>query len=109
MPTPLVIATRESRLALWQAHHVRDLLVQRSIVDLELGAGGPVDHLRAHAVAVRVLESRLRLAGPEPVVVSGDEARFLAAAGRDAPTVAEPPRPVGRLLDVRTTLAPLPG
>ncbi len=27
MPTPIVIATRESRLALWQAEHVRDLLV----------------------------------------------------------------------------------
>jgi len=26
-PTRLVIATRESRLALWQAHHVRDLLL----------------------------------------------------------------------------------
>ncbi|MGC8508837.1 MAG: hydroxymethylbilane synthase, partial [Thiomonas sp.] len=25
-PSSLVIATRESRLALWQAHHVRDLL-----------------------------------------------------------------------------------
>lgn len=29
MSAPLVIATRESRLALWQAQHVRDLLVQR--------------------------------------------------------------------------------
>ncbi len=29
MNTPLVIATRESRLALWQAEHVRDLLQQR--------------------------------------------------------------------------------
>lgn len=29
MPSPIVIATRESRLALWQAHHVRDLLVAR--------------------------------------------------------------------------------
>lgn len=28
-PSRLVIATRESRLALWQAHHVRDLLCQR--------------------------------------------------------------------------------
>jgi hydroxymethylbilane synthase len=27
MPAPIVIATRESRLALWQAEHVRDLLV----------------------------------------------------------------------------------
>jgi hydroxymethylbilane synthase len=29
MSAPLKIATRESRLALWQAEHVRDLLVQR--------------------------------------------------------------------------------
>jgi hydroxymethylbilane synthase len=29
IPSPCVIATRESRLALWQAHHVRDLLTQR--------------------------------------------------------------------------------
>ena len=28
-PQPLLIATRESRLALWQAEHVRDLLVRR--------------------------------------------------------------------------------
>jgi hydroxymethylbilane synthase len=29
MTEPIVIATRESRLALWQAEHVRDLLVER--------------------------------------------------------------------------------
>ena len=29
MPRPLVIATRESPLALWQAHHVKDMLAQR--------------------------------------------------------------------------------
>ena len=29
LPTPLLIATRESRLALWQAEHVRDLLLSR--------------------------------------------------------------------------------
>ena len=29
MPEPLIIATRESRLALWQAEHVRSLLQQR--------------------------------------------------------------------------------
>jgi hydroxymethylbilane synthase len=29
MASPLLIATRESRLALWQAEHVRDLLAQR--------------------------------------------------------------------------------
>ena len=29
MLEPIVIATRESRLALWQAHHVRDVLVNR--------------------------------------------------------------------------------
>src|SRR5262249_41214551 len=87
----------------------RDLLVQHGVVELELCAGRAVDHLRVHAVAVHVLESRPRLAGPEAMVVSGDEARFLAAAGRDTLAVAEPPRPFGRLFDVRTAFAPLPG
>jgi hydroxymethylbilane synthase len=35
-PAPLVIATRESRLALWQAEHVRDLLRDRLGVAVEL-------------------------------------------------------------------------
>ena len=36
MQTSLVIATRESRLALWQAEHVRELLVQRLQLRVEL-------------------------------------------------------------------------
>ena len=36
LPDPLVIATRESRLALWQAEHVRDLLQQRFGLRVEL-------------------------------------------------------------------------
>lgn len=36
LPEPLVIATRESRLALWQAEHVRDLLQQRFGLRVEL-------------------------------------------------------------------------
>jgi hydroxymethylbilane synthase len=36
MTRPIIIATRESRLALWQAHHVRDLLVQRYGATVEL-------------------------------------------------------------------------
>jgi hydroxymethylbilane synthase len=36
MNAPLKIATRESRLALWQAEHVRDLLVQRFGLEVEL-------------------------------------------------------------------------
>ena len=36
LPEPLVIATRESRLALWQAEHVRDLLQQRFALRVEL-------------------------------------------------------------------------
>jgi hydroxymethylbilane synthase len=36
MNAPLKIATRESRLALWQAEHVRDLLVQRFGLGVEL-------------------------------------------------------------------------
>ena len=35
-PLPLTIATRESRLALWQAHHVRDALMSRFGVAVEL-------------------------------------------------------------------------
>ena len=36
MDSPVVIATRESRLALWQAEHVRALLRQRFGLDVEL-------------------------------------------------------------------------
>ena len=36
MKSPTVIATRESRLALWQAEHVRDVLVARYALDVEL-------------------------------------------------------------------------
>ena len=36
MPEPTIIATRESRLALWQAEHVRDLLRQRFGLQVEL-------------------------------------------------------------------------
>jgi hydroxymethylbilane synthase len=36
MQTPLIIATRESRLALWQAEHVRAELVRRFGLDVEL-------------------------------------------------------------------------
>ena len=35
-PKPLLIATRESRLALWQAGHVRDLLARRFGLQIEL-------------------------------------------------------------------------
>src|SRR5687767_9948817 len=37
-PTPLLIATRESRLAIWQAEHVQALLKQR--LGLEVGLLG---------------------------------------------------------------------
>ena len=36
MSEPIIIATRESRLALWQAEHVRDLLIQRFGASVEL-------------------------------------------------------------------------
>jgi hydroxymethylbilane synthase len=36
MSQPTIIATRESRLALWQAEHVRDLLIQRFGLAVEL-------------------------------------------------------------------------
>ena len=36
MTAPTIIATRESRLALWQAEHVRDTLVQRFGLAVEL-------------------------------------------------------------------------
>ena len=36
MARPIVIATRESRLALWQAEHVRTLLMRSGDVDVTL-------------------------------------------------------------------------
>jgi hydroxymethylbilane synthase len=36
LPVPTIIATRESRLALWQAHHVRDLLRDRLGVQVDI-------------------------------------------------------------------------
>ncbi|HKX40645.1 MAG TPA: hydroxymethylbilane synthase, partial [Burkholderiaceae bacterium] len=36
MPDPVIIATRESRLALWQAEHVRDLLAARFGLNVSL-------------------------------------------------------------------------
>ncbi len=36
MQSPIVIATRESRLALWQAEHVRDILVARFGLEVDL-------------------------------------------------------------------------
>ena len=36
MSTPTIIATRESRLALWQAEHVRDALIRRFDMQVEL-------------------------------------------------------------------------
>ena len=36
MNSPTIIATRESRLALWQAEHVRDVLVARFGLTVEL-------------------------------------------------------------------------
>lgn len=36
LPAPTVIATRESRLALWQAHHVRDVLTQQHGLRVDL-------------------------------------------------------------------------
>ena len=36
LPSPLIIATRESRLALWQAEHVQALLQQRFGVEVQL-------------------------------------------------------------------------
>ncbi|HJV96822.1 MAG TPA: hydroxymethylbilane synthase, partial [Albitalea sp.] len=36
MTERIIIATRESRLALWQAEHVRDLLAQRFGATVEL-------------------------------------------------------------------------
>ncbi len=36
LPTPCIIATRESRLALWQAEHVRDLLASRHGMAVDL-------------------------------------------------------------------------
>lgn len=61
MPTPLVIATRESRLALWQAHHVRDLLVARF--------GDPVELLGMTTRGDQILDRTLSKVGGKGLFV----------------------------------------
>ena len=53
MAASIVIATRESRLALWQAEHVRDLLAQEGdLVALGVdGADQQDDGFAGHSVA----------------------------------------------------------
>jgi hydroxymethylbilane synthase len=50
MSSKITIATRESRLALWQAHHVKQLLEAQGHEVSLLGMTTPVSytHLRAH-------------------------------------------------------------
>ena len=61
MPAPTVIATRESRLALWQAHHVRDLLVQRF--------GDPVELLGMTTRGDQILDRSLSKVGGKGLFV----------------------------------------
>ena len=55
MPPALIIATRESRLALWQAEHVRDLLRSRF--------GATIDLLPMTTQGDRVLDRTLSKVG----------------------------------------------
>jgi len=61
MAVPIVIATRESRLALWQAHHVRDLLVQRF--------GDPVELLGMTTRGDQILDRTLSKVGGKGLFV----------------------------------------
>ena len=61
MTDPVVIATRESRLALWQAEHVRDLLVERF--------GLPVSLLAMTTRGDRILDRSLSKVGGKGLFV----------------------------------------
>lgn len=61
MAAPIVIATRESRLALWQAHHVRDLLVRRF--------GDPVELLGMTTRGDQILDRTLSKVGGKGLFV----------------------------------------
>jgi hydroxymethylbilane synthase len=66
MPAPIVIATRESRLALWQAQHVRDLLQQRF--------GDPVELLGMTTRGDQILDRTLSKVGGKGLFVKELEA-----------------------------------
>jgi hydroxymethylbilane synthase len=61
MSAPTIIATRESRLALWQAHHVRDLLVTRF--------GDPVELLGMTTRGDQILDRTLSKVGGKGLFV----------------------------------------
>lgn len=61
MSSAIVIATRESRLALWQAHHVRDLLVRRF--------GDPVELLGMTTRGDQILDRTLSKVGGKGLFV----------------------------------------
>ena len=66
MPERIIIATRESRLALWQAEHVRDLLAQRF--------GMAVDLLGMTTTGDRIVDRTLAKAGGKGLFVKELEA-----------------------------------
>jgi hydroxymethylbilane synthase len=66
MPPKIIIATRESRLALWQAHHVRDLLAARF--------GAQVDLLGMTTKGDRILDRALSKVGGKGLFVKELEA-----------------------------------
>src|SRR2546428_16443 len=70
MPERIIIATRESRLALWQAEHVRDLLAQRF--------GMAVDLLRMTTTGDRIVDRTLAKAGGKGLFVQELAARLRA-------------------------------
>ena len=87
MSDPIVIATRESRLALWQAEHVRALLARRLGRQAELLGMTEVPCLRLETMtpdekrAYVIADNKLALNAI--AAVHAHEAHFVAARGRN--------------------------
>ena len=86
IPSPCVIATRESRLALWQAHHVRHLLTQRF--------GWSVDLLGMTTRGDQILDRTLSKVGGKglfvkelEVALENGEAQLAVHSLKDVPMV----------------------
>jgi hypothetical protein len=81
----------------------RDL--ELGVVDAESRRRRPVDHVRVDPVAVHVLEPLLGLARAEAEVPGRQQARRLAAVGRERAPLGLPPLAVIRLDDARPAFA----
>ena len=77
MPDPVIIATRESRLALWQAEHVRDLLTARfglpvSLLDPRASWTDPAAYDAAATRLATMFDEAARKLAPRPVAVAAE-------------------------------------